>query len=201
MNTILSIPKSLIHEEINGKPIYKKGYKDFLLGLKKIEEINMGSSKLQAAILSILQEFLVLKGIASKYRILNSEVGLHLATGTNFSSDFAIYLKSTLDLNKDPFNYSDIPPEIALEVDLDIEIENQSPYNKYVTIKTERLLEWGVKKVIWVFTSNQQILIADNLKRWEYISWDVPFEVVDAVMVNLQELMLENGYQIPPMEM
>ena len=31
------IPKILIYEEFDGIPLYRKGYKDFVLGLKKIE--------------------------------------------------------------------------------------------------------------------------------------------------------------------
>ena len=37
METTKQIPKILIYEEFDGHPIYRKGYKDFVLGLKKIE--------------------------------------------------------------------------------------------------------------------------------------------------------------------
>ena len=47
METTTQIPKILIYEEFDGHPIYRKGYKDVVLGLKKIEEINMGTSELQ----------------------------------------------------------------------------------------------------------------------------------------------------------
>ncbi len=36
METTKQIPKILIYEEFDGHPIYRKGYKDFVLGLKKI---------------------------------------------------------------------------------------------------------------------------------------------------------------------
>ena len=47
MTETIKIPKILIYEEFDGHPIYRKGYRDFMLALKTIEEINMGTNKLQ----------------------------------------------------------------------------------------------------------------------------------------------------------
>lgn len=44
MTETILIPKILVYEEFDGHPIYRKGYKDFMLGLKTIEEINIGTS-------------------------------------------------------------------------------------------------------------------------------------------------------------
>lgn len=41
MLEIIQIPKILVYEEFDGHPIYSKGYKDYMLGLKTIEEINV----------------------------------------------------------------------------------------------------------------------------------------------------------------
>ena len=43
------IPKSLIYEVMDGRPIYRKGYKDVLAGKKTLEEI-LGRSSLQSLI-------------------------------------------------------------------------------------------------------------------------------------------------------
>ena len=57
---VSDIPKILIYEEFDGHPIYRKGYKDYVLGLKKIEEIKMGTSKLQWALTNIINRYLML---------------------------------------------------------------------------------------------------------------------------------------------
>ena len=44
MTEAIQIPKILIYEEFDGHPIYRKGYRDYMLGLKTIEEISMGTS-------------------------------------------------------------------------------------------------------------------------------------------------------------
>ncbi len=38
MATVSQIPKILIYEEFDGHPIYRKGHKDFMLGLKKLKK-------------------------------------------------------------------------------------------------------------------------------------------------------------------
>jgi hypothetical protein len=54
MDKIVNIPQILVYEEFDGHPIYRKGYKDFMLGIKKIEEINIGTSKLHFLVVSQL---------------------------------------------------------------------------------------------------------------------------------------------------
>ena len=65
---------------------------------------------------------------------------------------------------------------------------------EYFHKKTEQLLLWGVEKVIWVFSSSRRVLIADNLQKWEFNSWDIPFNVIDDIEINVWELMLKNGF-------
>jgi len=48
-----NIPSVLIHEIINGKPLYRKGYREVLAKTKKIEDI-IGSSSLQAFLITYL---------------------------------------------------------------------------------------------------------------------------------------------------
>lgn len=46
----------------------------------------------------------------------------------------------------------------------------------------------GVRRVLWVFTSSEQIMIAENDGKWQVLNWDTPVEVVDGCMLNIQEL-------------
>ena len=49
---VFYVPKQLVHEELNGRKMYRRGYKNVLNQTKKIEEI-MGCSSLQGIIISI----------------------------------------------------------------------------------------------------------------------------------------------------
>ena len=55
-SAVEKIPANLIYEMVNGKPIYYKGYKDYLKGDKNIVEV-MGSSKLQSFLVAELISF------------------------------------------------------------------------------------------------------------------------------------------------
>jgi hypothetical protein len=57
INTMDTIPKTLIYETINNKHYYYDGYKQIVKNIKKQEDI-MGSSALQALIISTILRFL-----------------------------------------------------------------------------------------------------------------------------------------------
>lgn len=192
------IPKILIYEEFDGIPLYRKGYKDFVLGLKKIEEINMGTSALQSFIIAAILKHLF-KILPDTYSALSSELGLHLSKNANFSADIAIYKEGRLNIGFHSVNYVDTPPNVVIEVDIKIEeYDYFKSEEEYFHRKTEQLLQWGVERVVWVFSSSRRILVADNLQKWEFIRWDLPFIVIDDYEINLWELMLKNGFQVEP---
>jgi hypothetical protein len=57
-STVQSIPKSLIYEMVDGKPIYYRGYQEYLSGEKQLEEL-IGSSHIQSFIVTRLVIMLV----------------------------------------------------------------------------------------------------------------------------------------------
>lgn len=196
METVSQIPKILIYEEFDGHPIYRKGYKDVILGLKKIEEINMGTSKLQYFIISCIIKYLN-RNLPESYFAGASELGLHLTTNSNFSADIAIFREGQLQVGFHSTKYADVPPSVVVEVDIKIdESEYFQNEEEYFHKKTERLLQWGVERVIWVFSSSRRVLIADNLQKWEFNSWELPFTIIDEHEINLWDLMLKNGFQV-----
>ncbi len=195
MEKVAEIPKILIYEEFDGHPIYRKGYKDYLLGLKKPEEI-MGTSGLQYFITSTIIKYLN-RNLPESYLAGSSELGLHLDKNVNFAADIAIYRKGRIQIGLDYKKYVDTPPSVVIEVDIKAdESDYFTSEEDYFHKKTARLLEWGVERVIWVFSSSQRVLVADNLQKWETISWDLPFKVIDEHEINLWELMLKNGLQV-----
>ena len=89
---IKKIPKYLIYEELDGKLLPYKGFRDVLKGNKKIEDI-MGSSSLQAFIVSIVNFFIAKSINRKKYLVVSNEAGLHVDVGSNLANDIAIYDK------------------------------------------------------------------------------------------------------------
>ncbi|WP_373514359.1 hypothetical protein [Persicitalea sp.] len=192
---VAEIPKILIYEEFDGHPIYRKGYKDYVLGLKKIEEINMGTSMMQWTITNIINRHLMMI-LPKSYRFGPGELGLHSAKGTNFSADIAIFREGMSNKELLSLKYANIPPSVVIEVDIKAdESDYFTSEEDYFHKKTERLLQWGVERVIWVFSSSQRILVADNLEEWKFIRWDLPFKVIDDHEMNLWNLMLEDGFE------
>jgi Uma2 family endonuclease len=195
LEKVQEIPKILIYEEFNGHPIYRKGYKDYVLGLKKIEEINRGTSLLQWIITNVINRQLMVI-LPRSYRFGPGELGLNAAQGTNFSADIAIYREGILKNELLFAKYAKTPPSVVIEVDIKAdESDYFTSEEDYFHKKTERLLQWGVERVIWVFSSSRRILVADNLREWRFIAWDLPFTVIDEHEINLWELMLEDGFE------
>ncbi|MFN4144653.1 MAG: hypothetical protein ACK4GN_02435 [Runella sp.] len=194
--SITQVPKILVYEEFEGHPIYRKGYKDFMLGLKKIEEINMGTSKLQYFIIGCIIKFLN-RNLPETYFAGSSELGLHLHKNSNFAADIAIFRPGQFQVGFHSTQYTETPPSVVIEVDIKVEeYDYFKSEEEYFHRKTEQLLRWGVERVVWVFSSSRRILIADNLQKWAFISWDLPFTVIDDLELNLWPLMLQNGFQV-----
>jgi len=195
MKPTKQIPKILIYEEFDGHPVYRKGYKDFALGLKTIEEINTGTSALQYFITGCIIRYLN-RNLPEKYFAGSSELGLHLTKNTNFSADIAIFREGMLQVGFHSTQYVTIPPSVIIEVDIKAD---ESDYfqneEEYFHKKTERLLQWGVERVIWVFSASRRVLIADNPQKWSFVSWDLPIPVIDNYEINIWKLMLKNGFQ------
>lgn len=196
MDTIVNIPQILVYEEFDGHPIYRKGYKDFMLGIKTIEEINMRTSKLQFFIIGCILKYLN-RYLPESYFAGSSELGLHLNTNSNFSADIAIFKEGQLQVGFHSTQYADTPPNVVIEVGIKID---ESDYfqneEEYFHKKTERLLQWGVERVIWVFSASRRVLVADNLQTWSFVSWDIPITVIDDHQITIWELMLKNGFQV-----
>ncbi|MGG7666413.1 hypothetical protein [Dyadobacter sp. BHUBP1] len=131
-----TIPASLIFEELDGRPLYRKGYKKVLENKLSPEEV-MGCSFLQALVVSIVFPYLkeMLKG--KQYWVLCNESGLHVSRGNNLTNDIAVFEKATI---KDVFSkkYPDVPPKIAIEVDVKIEADQFPSPEEYISRKKRK---------------------------------------------------------------
>lgn len=186
--TSRSIPEYLVYETLNGRPLYRKGYKEVLANLKTPEEI-MGSSDLQAILVSILHGFLFGQINRKKYLLATSESGLHIASGNNLSNDIAIFDKDKVTIKG---KYFDIPPKLVIEVDVKVDLtEFPARELDYFYEKTDRMLDFGIEKVIWITTKSRKIFTASRTTPWLTQNWDTDVTILDDCVLNLARLLAD----------
>ena len=185
------IPNYLIYEVSKGKPIYYKGYKEVLKGTKTLEEIKVDSilqSWLKAYITGIL--FIALRD--KPYDLMTGELGLNLPQQDKRGADISIFKSERLELK--PF-YSDIPPDIIIEIDLKADPGEHSEMD-YVLQKIQDYLDFGVQKVFWIFTKPKNVMIADSSLPWLTYDWDKDVEIMEGVSFNLNKILEERKEKV-----
>jgi len=185
-NTAKSIPNAFIYEMVNGKPIYYSGYKNFL---KKKNNTNqpMGSSFLQSMIITNLLIYLHSK-IGKTHYLLTNELGIQISKGNYRAADIAIYEKSQIDVQKASNKYIDVPPKIVIEIDTKADIADIKDTFQYYNEKTEQLINFGVEKVIWIFTDSKKLLVADKSKEWKLNDWSKDILIMENIKVNVTDI-------------
>ncbi len=178
------IPDALIYEVVGGKPVYYKGYRDVLSGKLNPESV-MSESTLQAWLKARLSFLLFMNLEDQGYDILTGELGLSLGKGQHRGADLAIYKSADLVLDA---HYSKIPPEIIIEIDIQAELENADEMD-YIAKKIADYHGFGVKKVIWIFTSIKKVTVADAGAPWITYDWNETIETVDGVSFNLEAML------------
>lgn len=188
----ISISEILMYEELNGRKLYRKGYKQFLNHTKTIEEI-MGCSSLQAAIVSVLLSYLYRNVEDEGYEIMTNEAGLHVSLGNNLSSDIILYRTEDFLQYRLDDHYFNVAPKMVIEVDIKIEVEDMSSID-YWTEKIETLFSFGVEKVVWVFSEDKKIILAEPNKEWITEDWSNDFELMPNHVVNIQKMIEKKKY-------
>lgn len=102
----------------------------------------------------------------------------------NVANDLAIYDVKSVTPERFIGKYANFPPEVVVEVDIDVEGIGITPLDG-AFLKTKRMLEFGVKKVIWIFTDSQKILIAEPNQPWITIDWTEDIELIDSLKINV----------------
>jgi hypothetical protein len=178
------IPDYLIYEVIDGYNYYYKGYESVLKGKKTFEEI-MGASGLQSMIIVYLMEILILGLSKKKYRFATGESGVHIDHRNNLAHDVAIYDRNILTPEKINLKYIDVPAIVGLEVDIKADLSKKEDYD-YVYKKTQKLLDFGTDKVIWIFTDSKKIMVATRNDDWKIINWEKDIEILDNIFFNIK---------------
>ena len=185
-SAIRKIPKNLIYEMVDNKPIFYKGYKNVLKGKQQIVELK-GSSYLQSLIITKLV-FLLMSNLSQKYLVLTNEVGLQFKDKGWRAADIAIVETEKLKNVEKTNKYLKVAPKIVIEIDTKAELEEVQDSFGYFHKKTDELLEFGVEKVIWIFTDSKKIMISEKNMDWQILNWSKDVEVLDGININLEEL-------------
>ena len=178
------IPEALIYEIVDGRPIYYKGYKDVLNGKLNLEAV-MSESSLQAWLKARLSILLFAALEPKGYDVLTGELGLILGKDSRRGADLSVFRSENLVLDA---HYAKIPPELIIEIDIQADLEDQSEM-EYVLRKIEDYLQFGIKKVIWIFTTNRVIMTATPQKPWLTLGWDANIETIEDFTFNIAKIL------------
>jgi Uma2 family endonuclease len=185
MQEVQRIPEMLIYEMVNDKPVYYRGYQDYLNGIKQIEEV-MASSMLQGFLISEII-YLLRSHFQKRYVIMSNELGLLFKKGNWRAADIAMVEASKVQSMDN--KYMRFAPDLVIEVDTKAELSTVKNPLGYYQEKTEELLNFGVQKVIWIFTDTKKVLIATPNNRWEIADWNENIEIWEDLSFNLMDLM------------
>ncbi len=185
--------KILTYEKVNGKPIYYRDYRKVLKGEIPPEAV-MGSSELQALIIRLIVEFLFKSLNLAEYEILFNEIGFKTGKRSFRALDIAIFKREKLKTIKS--SYTNVVPEIVIEVDTKADLSRYGSFEAYMYEKTQELLNAGVKKVIWIITKPKKVLIAEQGKKWVIQDINEYIEIMKDIKFKITDLFRERGYKL-----
>jgi hypothetical protein len=186
---VRKVPNYLVWETLDGQPLYRRGYKDVMRKTKTLEEI-MGTSSYQSIINSYLLGILFTQIDLQKYDILTNEIGVHFKKNDNASNDIAIYKR--LESAQITKKYTDFAAKIVIEIDIDIDPDSM-PDLEYLDKKTQKMLDFGVEKVIWILTNIKKVMVATPNNPWYTIDWSNDIEIMDGISFNIEKYLIERG--------
>lgn len=185
------VPQHLIYECIDGHPIHYKGYQEVMSGTKTFDEI-MGSSGIQSLIIAYLQRLLFTQLDEGRYTIFSSESGLHLDKRNNLAGDILIFANETLPIEAINEQYVSVPPKVVIEVDIaadPLDMESDT----YLFTKTQKLLDFGVEKVIWITTKTKKVTVATPQADWQVKDWHKEVEILEGITFNVGAYLVGKG--------
>jgi Uma2 family endonuclease len=188
-NRFSDIPEHLVYEEWDGVPILYKGIHEYALQNYNLNQLEMGSSIFQSLIIGYILKILFRSNLDDKkYAVVTNEPGLHLGYRNNLSNDIAIIERNKI-VNKRSIKYANVPPKVAIEVDVRADYEQEfESFNDYITQKTQKLLDFGVEKVIWILSSELQEVRVSTSSQTSIHSWTDTIEILDGVTFCLNDM-------------
>ena len=174
---------------LNNKIINFRGYLTNVLGkTKTFEEITM-ESKLQSWLKAHIAAYLILNLAGKDYEVTAGELGINLSKQDKRGADISIFASSNFTL--DEF-YSDLSPEVVIEIDVKAELDNNIEFN-YMIEKIEDYHNFGIKNVIWVFTKIKKVFVAQKGKPSVNYDWHVDIPVIENLTINIGKMIENKG--------
>jgi Uma2 family endonuclease len=190
----MSVPDYLVREVIDGDRWFYRGYRDVLSGLKSPEEI-MACSTFQSLVVGYVYNKLWNHLEDRPYWVMSNEVGNNLSKKSKAAYDIAVFDKAMLPPERISAHYANVPPKLVVEVDVKIEAESKTPEDIVWQIKTNKLLNSGVEKVVWFFTKSQRVLIARPNEDWILVDWQRDIELWAGLTINIAQYLAKQGIQ------
>lgn len=131
----------------------------------------------------------------NEYFTFVGKPGLDIDTNNNLSGDVIVYEQSKLPISKIDKHYLNVPPKIDIEINANIDTTDFTEQT-YIYQKTDRLLSWGVEKVIWVLTASKKVIAAEQGKDWLLIDWSKNIEIIDGVKFNVSQYLEKLGVNL-----
>ena len=185
------IPAALVKETIDGQAFYYPNFRKVIAGELTLEDI-MGSSTLQSFIVDFISYVVHTKLSRKLYVSLSSEIGLHIDKRSNLVGDLAIFERSQLPAKKINLHYADVPPKVVVEVDTNIDYSEEGAFD-YVHLKTQKLLDFGVQRIVWIFTRSRKVMVAEPGQDWLTKDWNQDIELLDGKFFNIGKYLAEEG--------
>ncbi len=187
------IPAALVKETIDGQAFYYPNFRKVMAGELTLDDI-MGSSTLQSFIISFLFRFVIKNYDDQQYLSLSSELGIHIDRRNNLAGDLTLFERSKLPAKKINLHYADVPPKVVIEVDTNIDYSEEGAFD-YVHLKTQKLLDFGVQRIIWIFTRSRKVMVAEPEQDWRTKDWNQDIELLDAKFFNVGKFLAEEGVE------
>ena len=188
-----NVPDALIYEIMDGKPVYRKGYREVVSGRKTLEE-STGANTYQSVIVAYCMKIIWSFLDDDRYFVLTGESGVHIDHRNNIVNDVAIYDQMILTPAKISKKYADVPPLLAIEVDSKADISEMTEAG-YLYKKTRKLFDFGVQRVLWILTDAQVIIVATP-DRIETVDWNKDVELMDSHTTNIGAYLLKKGINV-----
>ncbi len=172
----------LTYEKVKGKPIYYRDYRKVLEGELTPEGV-MGSSGLQAYLISLIVGYLLSLIDRKRFVVLTNEVGFKFARGSWRNLDIAVFEKEQVRPYLAQDKLIPVPPLVVIEIDTKADLSKYGSFEEYMYEKTKDLLEAGVQMVIWYISKVKKVLVAERGKDWITKDWDAEVEVLEGIEI------------------
>ena len=65
----------------------------------------------------------------------------------------------------------------------------------YMLAKSQKLLDFGTEKVVWILTESKKIFVIIPGKEWKIVDFDTDIPILDDCVLNLAKLLEEEGVE------